>query len=89
MYDYENITMTIEEIGMDGAINLGDVSLSTAYRVRREINRRLEHEGYDWRVKLKIDRNDRLPYSLIAISKEEYNSKIVSIQLDSNRKGER
>lgn len=89
MYDYETVTITIEEIGMDGAINLGDVSLSTAYRVRREINRRLEHDGYDWRVKLKINRNDRFPYSLIAISKEEYDSKIVSIQLDSNRKGER
>ena len=69
MYDYEGITMIIEEIGMDGAVNLGYISRSTAYRVKNEVNRRLEHENYYWRVKLVTDKTERLPYKLIAVDK--------------------
>ena len=69
MYDDEGIIMTIEEIGMDGAINLGRISRSTAYRVKNEINYRLERDNYDWRVKLVTDKAERLPYSLIAVNK--------------------
>lgn len=46
-----NIAITVEEIGMDGIVSMGNVSRSTIYRWVKAINEYCEHEKYDWRVK--------------------------------------
>lgn len=46
-----DIVMCVEEIGMDGAISMGNASHSTIYRWTKAINEYCEREKYDWRVK--------------------------------------
>ncbi len=50
MPDVDNIAMTIEELGIDGAVSLGRCSRSTVYRYKNEINRRLAAQKFNWRV---------------------------------------
>lgn len=57
----------IEELALSGEVGLGDSSISTVYRWAREINRRLDHENYDWRVKV----NDKAR-SLYQVSVDHY-----------------
>lgn len=57
----------IEELALSGEVSLGNSSISTVYRWAREINRRLDREKYDWRVKV----NDKAR-SLYQVSIDHY-----------------
>ena len=49
-----NYQLAISELSLSGGIGLGNCSASTVYRWEKEINRILEAEKYDWRVKADV-----------------------------------
>lgn len=65
-HDYDQKSAAIEELAMSGEVSLGRCSKSTLYRWCKEINERLEHGNYDWRVKA-----DPADNSLIAIGLDD------------------
>ena len=50
-----DIVMAVEELAMDGAINLGRCCKRTAQKDTARINQYLKENKYDWHVKLVID----------------------------------
>lgn len=64
-----DIIGTVEELGMDGTICLGRCSRSTAYRDTKRINEYLEANKYDWRVRLVVDKSNKVfPYDLVVVN---------------------
>ena len=64
-----DVVEVVEELGLDGSICLGRCGGSTAYRDTKRINEYLEANKYDWRVKLVIDKTNKIfPYDLIVVN---------------------
>lgn len=66
-----DLQMTMEELLLDGEINLGKCSKSTAYKDTKRINEYLRENNYNVRAKLIIDKKAFLPYSITIIEAEE------------------
>ena len=66
-----DLQMTVEELLLDGEINLGRCSKSTAYRNTKRINEYLQENKYNVRTKLLIDKKEFLPYSITLVEVED------------------
>ena len=69
-----DIVFAVEELSLSGEASLGRCSRSTAYRDVKRINEYLTDNKYSWRVKLFIDKNAPLPYSLVVIEEQGKNT---------------
>lgn len=67
----EDIEKFVEEVVMSGAISLGNCTYERAERTVKRMNKYMEYNGYQWRVKLVIDKQNRdcFPYSVEYIEK--------------------
>ena len=61
----DDIRMTIEELAFDGHVGLWTRYLRTAKRTVQRINDMIEGDKfYDFKVRLTVNKEDRLPYGV-------------------------
>ena len=66
----EDIETMVEEICVSGSVLLGRSTFERAKRTVKRMNRYMQHQNYQWRVKLVIDKADGLnPYQVEPIER--------------------
>ena len=77
----DNMTLHIKEINLSGSISLGDASPAVYKNTAKRINKYLEKQNLDWRVKANPKRQSIEPYTipggLTASEKHEFAEKLI------------